>query len=129
MRLYTKKKLHAKSPIAVSISYSVRDYDTLEVLPRERVFFLPYATTSHLRRLRFTNSTPAVLLRLRQTRSCLHGQFSRRVSLPRWKPNVNRAASTVSPIEENLGGIVNTSVPRSYAIFRLHSLESWMLDA
>lgn len=38
MRLYTKKKLHAKSPVAVRITYSVRE-DTLEVSPGERVFF------------------------------------------------------------------------------------------
>jgi len=38
MRLHTKK-LHAKFPVVIRITYSVHDYDTF-------VFFLSYATTS-----------------------------------------------------------------------------------
>lgn len=100
MRLYTKKKFHAKSPVAARITYSVRGYEnTRGVAEGTRVFFRRARSPRRVASPSPPRPFYELHLRfLRQIRSCLHEQFLSGSLFIRREPNVNRAASTVSPI-------------------------------
>jgi len=119
MRLYTRKKFHAKSPVAARITYSVRDYEnTRGVAEGTRVFFRrahrsPVASPSPF----FLRTPPAV-----PSPSTNPVLFARAILAPGLSFSGGSRMSTALrqqrvPLED-LGEIVNTSVPRSHAIFR-----------
>lgn len=97
MRLYTKK-LHAKSPVAARITYSVRDYEnTRGVAEGTRNVFSPSAISVASPSPSFLRTPPAV-----PSPSTNPVLFARAIPIGslflRRESNVNRAASTVSPI-------------------------------